>query len=235
MDKFIALILPQNNGPRGMALLGDDGVGKTATIREFTNRIGKDCVFLSAKGLRDIRSLFSEIYRTMTAITTFFNNIEELKTSVFNAIDKFKPKIIFIDDIDDFLLQTNIDDSNSNLKALVNIMEIKNSAIGLIGSLQVENIIRSQPAYFKISKFEPFKNDREFRNFISRYERDLPLKKPSCLNKEPLANKIYQLSKGYIGRIADILKNTAIAALMDGTERITLKHLEDWEKGKRYL
>ena len=81
------------------------------------------------------------------------------------------------------------------------------------------------------SRFTPFeiprwRENEELRSLLSAFERVLPLRKPSDLSQRPIVQFVLSSSAGLTGEISRLLNGAAALAIHDGTEMITLKHLE---------
>ncbi len=63
----------------------------------------------------------------------------------------------------------------------------------------------------------------------SRFEMQcrLPLREPSELQAPSFARRIYELTEGYIGEIAELLMHAAVKAIVTKEERIDRKILDD--------
>ena len=81
------------------------------------------------------------------------------------------------------------------------------------------------------SRFTPLELPRwseseEFRRLLAAFEAALPLKRPSELTQRPLVQYLSAASGGLLGEVSRLLNDAAEAAIRDGSERITLGHLE---------
>ena len=61
---------------------------------------------------------------------------------------------------------------------------------------------------------------------LAAFEAALPLKRPSELTQRPLVQYLSAVSGGLLGEVSRLLNDAAEAAIRDGSERITLGHLE---------
>jgi hypothetical protein len=72
----------------------------------------------------------------------------------------------------------------------------------------------------------PWSESEEFRRLLAAFEAALPLKRPSELTQRPLVQYLSAVSGGLLGEVSRLLNDAAEAAIRDGSERITLGHLE---------
>ena len=81
------------------------------------------------------------------------------------------------------------------------------------------------------SRFTPFEIPRwrecdEFRRLLSALKRVLPLRRASNLAQKAIVEFLLAASGGLTGEVSRLLIDVAELAIVDGTERITLQHLE---------
>ena len=70
----------------------------------------------------------------------------------------------------------------------------------------------------------------EYQRLLLTFERLLPLKRPSNLADEKIADKLLIMSRGSLGELAKILQEAAIQAIHSKEERITLSLLGKLER-----
>jgi len=66
----------------------------------------------------------------------------------------------------------------------------------------------------------------DYLRLLASFEKLLPLEHSSALRDPAMAMKVLSLSEGTIGEISALLCRAAIAAIENGTERITIASLE---------
>lgn len=71
-----------------------------------------------------------------------------------------------------------------------------------------------------------WRESEDLRRLLGAFERVLPLRKPSELTQRSVVQFILAVSAGLTGEISRLLNEAAAMAILDGTERITLGHLE---------
>ena len=112
------------------------------------------------------------------------------------------------------------------LKFLANDMMF---SIVVVGTADAPLALASDPQM--ISRFTPLEIPRwresdDLRRLLGAFERVLPLRKPSDLMQRPVVQFILVASGGLTGEISRLLNEAAALAVLDGSERITLAHLE---------
>lgn len=112
------------------------------------------------------------------------------------------------------------------LKFLANDLKF---SIVVVGTADEPLALASDPQM--ISRFTPFEIPRwresdDLRRLLGAFERVLPLRKPSDLMQRPIVQFILVASGGLTGEISRLLNEAAALAVLDGSEQITLAHLE---------
>jgi hypothetical protein len=81
------------------------------------------------------------------------------------------------------------------------------------------------------SRFPPVELPRwtesdDFRKFLAAFVRLLPLRRPSALANRDVVQFVLAVTGGVTGAIAQVLNCAAELAILDGSESISLGHLE---------
>lgn len=119
------------------------------------------------------------------------------------------------------------------LKYLAN--EVKMSVVA-VGTSDAPIVFQSDPQIH--SRFTPVELPRwgeseEFRRLLAAFESVLPLKRPSGLSQRPVVQFLVAASGGLLGEVSRLLSDSAEAAIRDGSENITLGHLEEAARVRR--
>jgi hypothetical protein len=90
--------------------------------------------------------------------------------------------------------------------------------------------VQAPPGGREAQLFEPLHLERwqygdEYLSLLASFERKIGLEHPSKLYSMSIARQIYAMSEGLLGKIARIIKASAIYAISTGEERITLSTL----------
>ena len=215
---------------RGMVLVGEKGVGKTALVKQFIkiNPI-KKCLYISTKDSEE-DSLYRELLKALNVNAI---NDDNLKLQLSIELEDSDMKLIFIDDAENLLPAKSEKIARQNIDLLIWLMDSIRIPIALIGNPDIEAFIKSDSQIerrLKIVWLYPFENDDEFSKFLSNFERDMPLTKASNIDKPPISDRIYELSKGNIGKISMIVKQSSIEAIKSGAEQVTLEIIDKLDK-----
>jgi len=216
--------------------LGMGGAGKTSTVEELKRRNATSSnriVTVTMHQNADNLGLKELILAEMGLDTSRRARQSRRITPELQQIIKSENiKAIVIDEVHDAL-------TLSPFQRRVNLSLLKNlsgATYGLsvfaFGVPDAARFLREDPQLarrYAVHDLETWNNDGDFRNFMFSYIHRLPLKKPTDFRDQNLFLEVIQKSLGITDNIAKILQASAWAAIADGTEHITLKHVRDVE------
>jgi len=235
--KFLEDLSTQPKRPRmeGRTIIGPTGNGKTSIIQEFidiqrqkrgySDDSKYEYLYAEAPEIPSVKSLYIEILSACN-MSVKAGTAEQLKQKVLQVLWDLNVKMLFLDEIHNFLEAQNeriMSQCRNALKGLSNRLQIP---IILIGTENAEEVLKGDSQVlkrYKIIKLNEWKKDQSFLLLLQAFEQALPLKKASNLHRKEVSSKIYDLSKGTLGTIANIIQESAIDAILTGTERITLE------------
>jgi hypothetical protein len=136
--------------------------------------------------------------------------------------------LIFVDEVHNLLAGTGrqTEESCNLVKFVSNQLGIR---IVLVGTERAENVVRSDPqllSRFPIVTLPLWKDGKTYRRFLNTIESQIPLAHPSNLAGDEKASFLLRQSQGVLGDIVIAIKDGAILAIQDGSERITMDHLK---------
>lgn len=139
---------------------------------------------------------------------------------------------IVIDEIHDALTLTELQ-QRINLSLLKNLSD---STYGLsvfaFGVPHAASVLRYDPQLerrYPVAALTGWENGPEFRNFVSSYIHHLPLKEKTNFQDQMLFLKIMNKGQGITDNIVKILQASAMASIIDGSEHINHRHLDNIE------
>jgi hypothetical protein len=172
-----------------------------------------------------VKALYIEIGRACN-LTHLRGTSEQLKIKIIDILHDLDVKILFIDEVQHLLTSQNdriLTQCRDALKGLSNHLQIP---MILMGITQMEKALKSDrqlESRFPIIRLTKWDYDEEFLLLLNAFESELPLKKPSNLMEEDISIRIYEISGGVLGDIATIINESAVKAIKNGSEKITLK------------
>jgi len=139
-----------------------------------------------------------------------------------------KLKMLIIDEIHN-ILSGPISKQKMFMNALKNLSNSLQISIILVGTkeaLRATNTDEQINNRFKPVFLPKWHYNNEYLSLLASFEKIIPLKKYSSLaTNEKIGLKILDLSEGYIGEMVDLLAASAIVAIKNGNEKITLNEL----------
>ena len=228
-----------DNQPRrprmmGRALVGPTGNGKTSIIQQFIQyqlkkqNLDSNCkkyLYVPMPPNPTIKTLYIRILSACN-FEIIRGTAEELWQKVLRGLNDLGVRMIFIDEIHNLLNSQNdrvLSQCRDVLKDISNSLMIP---IVLIGTEKAEAVLKSDQqvlSRYPIIRLNQWKNNKAFRQLLSTFERGIRLRNPSHLEQPEIANRIYEISEGIIGGVAEIVTGCAIEAIKNGTEQITLE------------
>lgn len=247
---------PKRGRMPNLLIFGDSNNGKTALLDRFrklhepyfdeeSNKTVCPVVLIQAPPEPDERSFYSIILDSLFAPVKITEKIFERRKRTLNLLQYLEVKVLIIDEIHHILTGTL-----SKRRVFLNAMKYlsNDSKISIIcaGTREAFNVLQSDDQ--NANRFVPrslprWKNDLEYRRLLASFERRLPLKEPSLLIENSIAERILSMSDGLIGEMAKILELATIEAIKENKERITHQILDsidffspsDRKKMSKYL
>ena len=90
-------------------------------------------------------------------------------------------------------------------------------------ALETDAQMRSRFSPFEVARW---RESEDFRRLLGAFERVLPLRQASDLAQRSIAQFLLAASEGLLGEVSRLLNEAAEMAIRDGSERVTLAHLE---------
>lgn len=132
-------------------------------------------------------------------------------------------RVLLIDELHN-VLEGSANAQRKGLNSIKYLMNELRRPVVCAGTVEVLNAIKSDPQMHSRLKRLPlarFSDNADFQELLAGFELLLPLRKASGLDDEMLSTKIFQITMGIVGEVADLLNNAAIYAIEEGVECIT--------------
>ena len=220
-----------------MVLHGDSNIGKTLIVAKF-QRDHPDR-FDAVKGVerRDVMQMpatpdqhrfYSALLFVLGAPHSASASLSVLERLARELLRRIAPRMLVVDEVH-HLLAGNYREQRASLNLLKFLANDLKFSIVLVGTADAPLALASDPQM--TSRFTPFEIPRwresdDLRRLLGAFERVLPLRRPSDLMQRPIVQFVLAASGGLTGEISRLLNKSAALAILDGTEHITLGHLE---------
>ena len=225
-------------------IIGETNNGKSAIVNRFqrlhaaSDNPEDDCIFMpvlavQAPPVPEENRFYASILDKLHAPYRPSDSAARRQTQVLKILSTAKLRMLIIDELHNIVAgQTGKQRIFLNvLKYLAN--ELRIPLIG-VGTIDAVRAVQSDPQL--ANRFEPvglptWELNRELQILLASFERLLPLKKPSNLANEQLAQTLLALSEGTIGELGALLTSAASCAIETGQECISEKLLRSlpWE------
>jgi hypothetical protein len=240
---------PRNIRPLGLLVVGPSGSGKTTIVREFVSRHPnsshadvdiKPVLYVETPPTAGEARILGAILRALDYSRDWDRGNCDMKLKrVLNTFTACRVELIILDEIHNMFIKGRKRpwESLSVIKTLSNQLGLP---VVLVGIISARNLISQDPqlnSRFQTIELIPWKDGKEYRDFLYALESTLPLSHPSRLYAKEKAAAILQISQsvcggpfsaaGILGNITRIVKDAAIRAIKDRTEMITVEHLRN--------
>lgn len=226
---------PRQTRARGLVVCASRGNGKTSLAQLIHNHFqGYDspdlpCVVrISISGVRDARSLYGRILEELGSPARISHRLSDRELLVQRLLRDIDCRLLILDEVQDVLLGSQREQQRAleGIKLLMNELSLPVIAFGTDKAGQGFSADPHLDARFERITMPSWKADGTLANFLAAYERLLPFKKASHLASADKRAYLAKAGEGLLGKIVARIKNAALAAIVDGSECITLEHLK---------
>lgn len=236
---------PTTDRMPNLLIIGDTNNGKTMLVKRFCrmhpaydNPEGESVVvpvlYIDCPPKPDEGRLYDEILGKLYQKFKERDNPGNKHSHVVKVCSKIGVKMIVLDEVQHILAG-----SNNQQRLFLNVLKTLGNKLRVplvaVGVREAFNAIQSDPQLANRFELAPLPRwrlgDEEYERLLASFEALLPLKKPSFLYDQSIANKLYAMTDGYIGELARLLSKAAEKAVLNGEECIGVKLLDslDWE------
>lgn len=226
---------PQTNRMPNLLLVGRSNNGKTELLKEFRRRypaeerLNEDAIYAPVvyvecpPGPNDSMFL-DQALKTLGIDPKSSAGPKDKIEALATQLIKVKTKVLLLDELNSILAGSVTKQLLllTTIKYLSNQTKISIVAAGTAAALQAIATDTQLESRFPVRLLKRWKDaDRDFRKLLASFEFILPLRKASNLSKLQTAKLIYGLTEGILGDIAQLIRDSAVAAVLSGEEAIT--------------
>ncbi|MCF7221599.1 TniB family NTP-binding protein [Marilutibacter chinensis] len=227
---------PRQTRARGLVVCAGRGNGKTCLANLIHRRFhayddpDQPCVVrTSISGIRDARSLYGRILEELGSPARISHRLSDRELLVQRLLRDVDCRLLILDEVQDVLLGSEREQQRAleGIKLLMNELRLPVIAFGTEKAGQGFSADPHLQARFTQLAMPAWKADNTLANFLAAYEQLLPLKAASKLASDDKVKFLAKVGEGVLEKIVTRVKNAALAAIVDGSEKITLAHLKD--------
>ncbi|MDH5537687.1 MAG: TniB family NTP-binding protein [Betaproteobacteria bacterium] len=236
----LLLTTPRRTRMPCLLIYGDSGMGKTMIVEKFKR--AHRPFFEPQRGIEHIDVLavqmppvpsqsrfYGQILQALGAPYRPSDRLFAVETVAMGILNEIRPRMIVVDEVHHLLAGTARDQraALNQLKFLANALQC---SVVALGTQDARTAMQTDPQIS--SRFRPLELPRwregeSLQRFLAAFERLLPLRQPSRLGDRALARAVLDRSGGITGNVAEILVQSAEAAIRRGREHIDLELLEE--------
>ena len=244
LDKMDDLLnYPPSHRMPNLLVVGESNNGKTMLLKRFASLhpaidnpngdgVLAPVIYMEAPPVPDEGRFYADILDILFAPYRTSSRAGDKEKQAIGILRKVGTRLLIIDEIHHLLAG-----SSSKQKAFLNMIKHLGNrleaSIVAAGTKDAFRAIQTDPQLsnrFKPALLPTWKFGTDFRRLLISFERMIPLKKPSDLQKPSLAMKLHSMSEGNIGELSNLLIEAAVQAVRTGSECINEKTLKsiDW-------
>ena len=240
LQRFERLLqTPQRERMPCLILHGDSNIGKTLITAKFRRQ--HPSVFDDAMGVEhhpivamqmpatpDQHRFYSALLFELGAPHNTSARLSVLERLSRDLLRRIAPRMLIVDEVH-HLLAGSWREQRASLNLLKYLANDLRISIVLVGTsdamlaLETDAQMRSRFSPFEVARW---RESEDFRRLLGAFERVLPLRQASNLAQRSIAQFLLAASEGLLGEVSRLLNEAAEMAIRDGSERVTLAHLE---------
>lgn len=233
---------PESHRMPNLLVIGDTNNGKTKLVKRFCAKHPADdnkggeavkvpVLYVQAPPVPDEGRFYNAILELLFAPYKPADRVDRKQFQAIKLMRAVGLRMLVIDEIH-HILAGNLTRQKMFLnviKFLGNELEIPIVGVGIRDAFRAIQTDPQLSNRFKPIVLPKWRNDDDFIRLLMTFERMIPLRHPSQLDEQALADRIYAMSEGLIGEVSDLLVEAAVLAVKTGREVIDRKVLESIE------
>lgn len=230
---------PPRTRASGIIVQGEPAQGKTmfahALHRRFPPQPASEShaptrpvVMISMSGAHEARAIHTRILKALDAVAPISMRLSDREELTLQLLYEARAQLLVLDEIQDVLRRTMRQRQNTldAIKYMMNTLTLPVLALGTAPALVAFREDPHMAARFSSVELPLWKAGRELAALLKAFESSMPLRKPSHLSDPLVMRQLITLAKGTLGGIASAVMHAAVFAVLDGSERISIEHLE---------
>ena len=230
---------PQRERMPCLILHGDSNIGKTLITAKFRRQhpsafddaMGVDhhpIVAMQMPATPDQHRFYSALLFELGAPHNASARLSMLERLSRDLLRRIAPRMLIVDEVH-HLLAGSWREQRASLNLLKYLANDLRISIVLVGTsdamlaLETDAQMRSRFSPFEVARW---RESEDFRRLLGAFERVLPLRRASDLAQRSIVQFMLAASDGLTGEVSRLLNEAAEMAIRDGSERVTLTHLE---------
>lgn len=230
-------------GIGGMLFVGPSGMGKSQLLYDFyldnpnfTNDDGDieiPVVYFPLNAVPSPKNVITRLIDVLRIPLSLSASYSAMETTTFRKLRAVKTRMIIIDEIqhsENTITKPQQAQFLNLIKDIGNMLHIPVVICGIKPALKsIEDDSQLIRRFHPFDVFPPWTFSNESRNLIADIESLLPLRHPSDLHQTMSTQMILDKTHGITDFMIEYIKKAGIAAIEDGSEKITEESLRELE------
>lgn len=176
----------------------------------------------------DQRRFYSALLFELGAPQSASATLAQLERVSRDLLRRIAPRMLIVDEVHHLLAGSHVEQraSLNLLKYLANDLKISVVAVGTSDAPLALRTDAQMSSRFTSFEMPSWIESDDFRRLLRAFEQVLPLRRASDLVQRPIVQFLISASGGLLGEVSRLLTEAAEQAIVEGSERISLEHLE---------
>lgn len=232
--------MPSRPRMLNLLIVGQPNNGKTTLVRRFIQVHGQShvdqedgepyipVVLAEAPPKPDEKGLYVSILERFKTPYRATDPAPKMRYQLVHLMRYCHVRMLVIDEFHSLLTGTPVKQREvmNALKLLCNELGIPIVGVGTEEAVRVLHADPQHASRFDVARLGLWDLDKAFIRLLISFERILPLREPSGLNRPELAKPLHAISGGNLGDLHRLLIECATEAIQSGVERVTPEIVE---------